>query len=291
MPSETRHFQESLQDLLDERLAAEARPEVERHLESCEECRREFEALRWTTQVARRQFAAESAPAKLEASILAALDREDREDREDRDSRARAAAPRTGWDWRRPWLSVPAYGRALAAGIALALLYFLLRTPSQQPPAPLIASASLPSAVARDFRAYQAGALPLSLQTGEVREMERFFSANGLAFDTRVFDLAMMNYRLAGGRVHQLAGRPSALFVYQGNAGQILLCQMYPGLVTELPPEGAALREHNGIRFYAYRLDGLTAVFWQEGAVTCVLASDIEPEEVIQLAFAKAMKV
>ena len=34
---------------------------------------------------------------------------------------------------------------------------------------------------------------------------------------------------------------------------------------------------------------GLTAVFWQEGAVVCVLVSDIETEEVVQLAFAKAM--
>jgi hypothetical protein len=177
---------------------------------------------------------------------------------------------------------------ALAAGIALALAYFMLRTPS---PSPLTGDAALPAAVERDFRAHQAGTLPLSLRTGEVGEMERFFSTSGLAFDTRVFDLGMMNYRLAGGRVHQLAGRPSALFAYQGKDGQVLLCQMYPGSAAELPPEGAALRENNGIRFNAYRLNGLTAVFWHEGSVVCVLASDIEPEEVIQLAFAKAVKI
>ncbi len=38
-------------------------------------------------------------------------------------------------------------------------------------------------------------------------------------------------------------------------------------------------------------MNGLTVVFWQEGAVTCVLTSDISPEEVVQLAFAKAVKV
>ena len=54
---------------------------------------------------------------------------------------------------------------------------------------------------------------------------------------------------------------------------------------------GATLRENKGIRFYIYRVNGLTAAFWQEGAVTCVLTSDIASEEVIQLAFAKAVKV
>jgi hypothetical protein len=32
-------------------------------------------------------------------------------------------------------------------------------------------------------------------------------------------------------------------------------------------------------------------VFWQEGDVICVLTSDLGSEEVIQLAFAKAIKV
>ena len=34
---------------------------------------------------------------------------------------------------------------------------------------------------------------------------------------------------------------------------------------------------------------GLTTVFWQEGAVVCVLVSDTDAETVIQLAFDKAM--
>lgn len=32
-------------------------------------------------------------------------------------------------------------------------------------------------------------------------------------------------------------------------------------------------------------------VFWQEGDVICVLASDARPEDVIALAFAKAVRV
>ena len=63
---------------------------------------------------------------------------------------------------------------------------------------------------------------------------------------------------------------------------------MYLGQVSELP-KGAKFRENNGIKFYTYQARGVTAVFWQEGAVVCVLVSDIAPEEVVQLAFTKAM--
>ncbi len=277
MPLETRHFKDELQELLDHRLNPAARLAVETHLEACAECRRELEALRWTKQFARQTYAAESAPArlpaKLEDNILKALALED-------DS-AQTVLPGSWWRQRRALL---AYGFVLLAGVALTLTYFIFRTQFRHAP-------DLPSVVAQDFRAYQAEKLPLTLQTGEVKALERFFTASGLAFNTRVFDLGMMNYRLVGGRIHQLNGRPSALFVYRGPAGQSLLCQMYPGLVTELPPPTAGLRENNGIRFYLYRVNGLTAVFWQEGAVTCVLTSDIAPEEVVQLAFAKAMKI
>ncbi len=48
------------------------------------------------------------------------------------------------------------------------------------------------------------------------------------------------------------------------------------------------------MRFYSfrvYRQDGLTAVFWPEGKVICGLESDLDPGDVIRLAFAKAVRV
>ncbi|MGH9936104.1 MAG: hypothetical protein ACREAM_07650, partial [Blastocatellia bacterium] len=175
----------------------------------------------------------------------------------------------------------------LVMGAAVALSYFLLRKSPERP----AETAALPSAVARDYQNYRAEKLPLTLETGDVKELERFFSARGIAFDTRVFDLGMMNYHLVGGRVHQLIERQSALFVYRGKDRRILICQMYPGRAPELPLAGAVLRENNGIHFYIYRFDGLTLAFWQEGAITCVLTSDGDSEEVVQLAFAKAVKI
>jgi hypothetical protein len=43
--------------------------------------------------------------------------------------------------------------------------------------------------------------------------------------------------------------------------------------------------------FLIYRRGALTLVFWQEGDVICVLASDIAPEAAVALAFAKAVKL
>jgi len=45
MPTPQRHFKDELQDWLDGRLDAETCSEVERHVETCAECRREYEAI------------------------------------------------------------------------------------------------------------------------------------------------------------------------------------------------------------------------------------------------------
>jgi hypothetical protein len=148
----------------------------------------------------------------------------------------------------------------------------------------------LPTEVARDYREYKTEKIRLTLETADVKEMEKFFSDEHIPFETRVFDLGMMNYRLLGGRVHRLDTRESAFFVYRGEGDAILVCQMYLGAVRELPA-GAVRRENKGIDFYIYRKQDLTVAFWQEGAVICVLTSEIDSEQLIQLAFAKAVKV
>ena len=148
----------------------------------------------------------------------------------------------------------------------------------------------LPSVVAQDYRAYLSGNLPLTLLTADVKRMERFFVEQGVPFETRVFDLGMMSYGLLGGRTHLLAGRSSALFVYRGPNRQALICQMYRGGLSELPAPDER-RENNGVTFLVYRKSGLTLVFWPEGPIVCVLVGEGDVEAIVQLAFAKAMRV
>ena len=254
---------EELQDLLDGRLTAVRRSEVETHVAVCGRCRGELDALRWARNAAGWLPASEP-PAELVAGVARALDAEDR----------RAAHPPV----RRRFL-LPA---AAVVGAA-AVLTLMLRSSTP---------ADLPGAVAGDFMAYGGTALALDTTSADGPTLERYFARRGLVLPTRVFDLGMMGYHLVGGRVHRLARRPSALFVYRGADGRTLVCEMYEGTLRELPPGGEP-REHDGITFQIFRREegAVTLVFWQEGPVVCVLVSDAPAEQVVQLAYAKALKV
>jgi anti-sigma factor RsiW len=259
-PGGPRHYGEELQDLLDGRLDEPRRAEVEAHVADCARCRRELDALRWVKSEVSKQDAVVEPTAELSSRIRAALDTPQR-------------ASRWSGMTRRVWI--------VGALAAAALLAVFLRSRK---------SPSLPSLVASDFAAYQSGTLKLDYESADPKAVETHFARNGVRFATHVYDLGMMNYRLAGGRVHRLDGRTSALFAYRGPGDSSLVCQMYEGTATELPPTDD-VREHNRFTFYVYRSGNVTTVFWQEDGVMCVLSSDAPLEDVVQLAFAKAMRV
>jgi anti-sigma factor RsiW len=267
MTDAANHLGIMLQEFLDDRLDAARQAEVRTHLQGCPQCRGELEALRWVRDAALKRLPAEPMPPGLSGRVTGALDEADR--------RARPAAKPTiaprWWKWA---------GAGVAALLAVAALALLLLSRSK---------VHLPEAVARDFAEYSSGSLALDLRSSDGEAVESLFAARGIDFSTRVFDLGMMQYQLVGGRIHRLGNRASALFAYRGPRGRDLVCQMYEGRLASLPrPED--VRDHNGIRFQVYREGNLTLVFWQEGAVVCVLVSDAESESVIQLAYAKAGK-
>ena len=266
MTDTANHLGAALQDFLDGRLDAVRQAEARLHLQGCPQCRAQLEALRWVRDVALKQLPGEEVPPTLTGRVAAALDAADQ--------RARPAASRTfGRRWRR-WAGA---GALLTAAALILLLVW--------PP-----RADLADAVVRDFAGYSSGGLALDLRSSDSEAVESLFIAGGIDFPTRVFDLGMMQYRLVGGRVHRLRNRASALFTYQGPGGRHLVCQMYEGRLADLPPPDD-VRQHDGIRFQVYRAGELTLVFWQEGSVVCVLVSDADYEVVIQLAYAKAVKV
>lgn len=266
MTDTANHLGAALQDFLDGRLDSARQAEVQEHLRDCPRCRGELEALRWVRDVALKQLPTEEVPAALAERVSAVLDAADRRARP-----AASAAVHSRWG---RWAAVAAL--AIAAALVLLLAW---------PPRD-----GFVEAVAGDFTEYSTGSLALDLRSSNPEAVESLFVAGGIDFRTRVFDLGMMDYQLVGGRVHRLDHRSSALFAYRGPQGQDLVCQMYPGRLADLPPPDE-LREHDGITFQVYHDGGLTLVFWQEGAVVCVLASDAESETVIQLAYAKAVKV
>jgi anti-sigma factor RsiW len=264
MTKSANHLGATLQDFLDGRLDATRQAEVRAHVETCPQCRGQLEALRWVRNIVLKPLPGEELPPGLAGRVAAALDAA-----EQSAEPAPALTARSRWG---KWA-------VAAALVAAALALLVARAPNLD----------LVDAVARDFAEYSAGDLALDLRSSNSEAVESLFAAGGLDFQTRVLDLGMMRYQLVGARIHRLRNRPSALFTYRGPQNRQLVCQMYRGQLGELPRPDE-VRQHDGITFQVYRSGGVTLVFWQEGAVVCVLASDAEFEAVIQLAFAKATK-
>jgi anti-sigma factor RsiW len=257
MSSHVTHDLDELSDLLDGRLPADRREAVEERLRACDDCVAALDAMRWARAKA-GGLASQAGPRDLEERLRAAM--------------ARADASRA----RRPALLV-------AAGLIGALAGSLVLR-HHGPPA-----VSLPEAAAAGVSEYRDGGTTLDLATAEPASLEAHFAGRGLDFPTRVFDLGMMGYRLEGGRVAEVSGRPAAFFVYRDESGAEVVCQMFRGRLVELPPP-VDRRSHGEIPFQIYRSEGFTLVFWPEGDVLCVLSGEGDPEALIELAFAKAMK-
>jgi anti-sigma factor RsiW len=257
---------DEIQDALDARLRSQRQAELDAHFGVCADCRATWNALRWAKDQASHAAGLEP-PEGLAGRISHALDEED-------DRVAAAGTPRA----RRLFGIRPLW---IAAGLAATVLVALVVT-RRMP-------VEIPGSVIRDYVAFRSGELALDLRTADARDLEAYFARAGLPFRARVLDLAMMKYRLVGGKVHRVGGRPSALMVYQREDGHVLLCEMYLGSLSELPAGGQP-HEHDGIQFLAYQREALTLAFWPEADVLCVLTGEGGTAVILPLAFGKAMK-
>jgi anti-sigma factor RsiW len=278
MTSPGRHPGDSLQEWLDGRLDPAAAAEVEAHVDACPACRQERDRLVSAREALRAALPDRDVPAELEAELRALLDRDD-EGAADL-ALTPAVAPPAGDES----IARRLPGRLLTwGGLAAALILFAVYLAWQRSPVTMVAGAS------DVLRQQQASDAPLDHITADADELGRFFNEN-LSFRVKVYDLNMMGYRLVGGRIAQVAGRETSIAVYEDASGRRVICEMFVAAAADLPPP-TEVREHNGISFSVYRRGDQTLVFWPEGQLICVLASDGPPEEVIQLAFAKAIKV
>jgi hypothetical protein len=266
--ADEKHPRSELQDLIDGRLGAGVSAAVERHVATCETCSAELDLLREARSSVAALETDDDVQALLESRIRSALDDEDRGASAVLEPLPLAPPPRSPV---RTWL-------ALAAGIAAVVAGSLWLARSDP---------AMPDRIARDFEGYQEGRLALDFFSSDAAAIETFLAERGLAY--RVIDLGMMSWTLAGGRDHELGGTRATFVPYTDPGGRVLLCQMYVGLLDDLPVADE-VRENEGITFRIYRRGGITVAFWLEGDVVCVLASDIDSEELIELAFAKAMK-
>jgi anti-sigma factor RsiW len=276
MAGEGAHPRDAIHDLIDGRLDPARQVEVESHLALCDTCRREADAMSSLKHALREGLPEIDLPEGLEDELAAALDGESGQ-----------VAARGQFGSTTP-ASVPrrAVMRAVlitAAAAAAAVVAIWLMRSSEDP-------RDIAGTLAEDFDAIAGARLAIDLAVTDPVKLEGAFTVRGIPFPTHVYDLTMMDFRLAGGRVHQVDGRPSALFAYRSGTGAWLVCQMFQGEASELPA-GARQVAKNGFEFQVYRRERVTVVVWAEGRVLCALASDLPEAAVLELAIAKAMKV
>lgn len=264
--STTAHPGDRLVDFVDGRLDVASADAVRAHLEVCADCRAVETELRAAVEAtAMLRDDAIEMPADLLASVSRALDAEELHE---------FVPPQ-------PERIHPLVRGVMAAVAVAALLALYVQIGTSRP------ASDLPTLVARDLAAVGSRSLPFAVEASDAATLERYFAASG-GPRVRVIDLAMMEIALEGGTRHTLAGRPSGLYSYQTPSGARLVCQMYEGRLADLPPP-ESVRDENGFHFQTYTRGRVTVVFWQEGDLVCVLASELPAPDVLALAIAKAM--
>jgi anti-sigma factor RsiW len=257
------HPVDRLVDLVDDRLGDVEAADVRQHLAACAECRRELEWITAGQSAARLARQNDTAPADVRSRLTTALD--------DLDAAA-ASAGRARVSRRAMWA-----GLATAAALVLYVV------------GPWRARTGDPVDRARaQYVALRGNATALTMRTSDAGTLERYFNQSTGGPRIRVIDLGMMGWTIEGGLKGGAGNVPVAVYAYRSSTGADLVCQMYPGRLTDLP-EADDVRRENGFEFRTYTRAGTTLVFWQEGELVCVLAADLPTAEVVALAVAKAM--
>lgn len=259
-------FKNEIVPFLEGRTDPEKRGAIESHLKDCESCRRRVDAWGWIQRncIGHREVSAEP-DATLEVR------------------RAPGSRKRSS-QLSRMHKSVIASARPLRLISVLLLLLIAAAAVGLWRLLPLPDTAS---EIARDYRSIRSGTLHLERHTENPTELDEFFFMRGVPFRTRVAHLRDLHYRLVGGRVHHLINRRSVLYVYRGRSSELLLCEMFVGDMTDLARRGV-LRECQNKKFIVCSDNEINLIFWQDGETTCVLASDVDSEELLQAALLEA---
>ena len=182
--------------------------ELERHLEWCEACRRQYASLRTLGTALRQHVTYHQAPPDLQSRILAALPPVPA--RSDRGRRAFRLLGSLQSIWRGRWLTL---GSALAAMCAIALSAGLFLS---RPSADDVLVEQVLSSHVRALMSNRA----LDVASSDQHTVKPWFSGK-LDFSPAVVDLAAQGFPLQGGRLDYLDGRPVAALVYGRNQHRI----------------------------------------------------------------------
>ena len=218
--------------------------EIEQHLQSCDDCRRETEHIRALHEALTSDSPAYRAPARLRRNVRAALRRE----------------AKTSEKSFSPWL-IFAAGAAFAA--ILFAFVFYQTTPRSH------TGEIVDQVIANHVRSLLATHL-VDVTSSDQHTVKPWFDGK-IDFAPDVHDFSTSGFPLVGGRLDYLDGKTVAALVYQRNKHPINVFVMPAAGSNETSPTASARRGYN-------------IVFWTHREMSYWAVSDLNQSELRQFA-------
>jgi hypothetical protein len=167
----------------------------------------------------------------------------------------------------------------VVAGIGLVAILGLVISLFRQP--------EIPAVVSLDYTRVAGGLLVPEVPEAGAAELSAALEGRLPGFGARVPDLTKAGYRLAGGAVHEMAGRRGVVAIYRNGLQDLLVFHAFEGKMADLPKTND-VRTHDGQRYFVHRKAADILVFWQDGSRVLVVTSSLPVEQVVKLAYLAA---
>lgn len=244
-----------IDDELDERDSAE----FEAHIDSCSECREEFEQQLEFKQNFQRALCGESAPEELKEEILAGMSQID----------AEREAERSG--------SRSAMVKALAAGVPLTLgaavvlwfvpLFTVAPVESGQPP------------IVEQTVDWHQESLPVEVKGPDRSHVGQWFRGK-VEFPVRLPDFAKAGAELLGGRIAHMRDRRAAYLAYEVNGARMSV-MMFHADALKIPTD--RVRNVASRDIALFNNHGFEVAVLQDGGITYTITSDLTEKELVDV--------
>jgi anti-sigma factor RsiW len=257
--------QELITALIDQELRDPERVSLENHLQQCARCRlalNQERALKIQIRAAGDHL---RTPVRLRNRILS-------------EQQGKSAGGWRSYLWPVEYIRRPAFALAIILVLALPI-YYLAIAPTSQP---------IAYAAVENYALFVKGDLPLIKATEAGDLEEQLTRAVDGRFKPMGYDLSAMNLQPVAGAVREWQGRKVLVAIYQGEGGS-LLCYTLLASDRDAPPGAARFFvADKKTNFYAFSGNGVNAVLYRAGHVTCILVSEMPMEDLLALVKAKA---
>jgi hypothetical protein len=140
----------------------------------------------------------------------------------------------------------------------------------------------LPADIAADYVKMMAGSLAPDRAMSDAEALSRALARAEPSFTPRITPLDP-EFRLQGGRAHDVRGRPAAVWFYRDARSEMVLAEAFVGTLAELGTPEHVRRDRPPALHVFYKTTQ-TLVFWQEGPLVYAAVATLPSERTIGLA-------